>query len=121
MSKRERDATKLPLPLYAGWQKRWSGLAQEQRGRKQLPQPMTPVSVRTAPPARAASRHPPVPPRLRVLPTRATHRSPEAGGELARGFQTGVPTGGDFVLGANLPARRVVGLLKRGEKEKERR
>lgn len=57
----------------------------------------------------------PRPPRLR--------RSPEAGGELSRGLQAGVPGGGDFVLGANLSARREVGVLKKNpkgqEKEKE--
>lgn len=36
----------------------------------------------------------------------AAPRSPEAGGELARGLQAGVAGGGDFILGANLPAGR---------------
>lgn len=40
----------------------------------------------------------------RVSP--AAPRSPEAGGELARGLQAGVAGGGDFILGANLPAGR---------------
>lgn len=81
------------------------------RGHKELPQLLTPTRVCALhSPSRAGE--------SRAAATRVSRGSasvpptlcsPEAGGELARGFQAGVPGGGDFVLGANLPARRGVG------------
>lgn len=46
-------------------------------------------------------------PRPRVCP--AAPRSPEAGGELARGLQARVAGGGDFVLRADFPVRQGAG------------
>lgn len=93
----------------------------ERGGDKQLPQQPSLRLTRTrmCPPAAfpAGSESPAADTRVPRAPFSPRpprpRRSPEAGGELARGFQAGVAGGRDFVLGANLPAGRGVGVLKK--------